>query len=498
MSEVAFNIKTERTFSWVRRYGWTITLLIGIGGQFLPHLGLLVPLIMVAMIAMSLAKGKYWCGNFCPHGSFFDELVLKISRHDKIPGIFKSKITITLALLFFLFNISRNFLTILQTEAAAPFHLRLGFLFSNTYLMVLIVGGLIGVVVNPRSWCQFCPMGTMQTGFYKLGKALNLTSSVDEKVTIEHPERCLSCGQCARVCPMELKPYQEFQEQDVHNQLEQDRCIRCKTCVENCPAEVLQMATEKEAVEIRENADLRGFQQAEYFKAEISEINELKEDVREYTFSLLDPDKMEFTPGQFLLMEVEEEIDLFRAYTISSASPDNSRVTVTIKRLDDGYGTNIIFSEFSEGDEVRLKGPMGRDIKIDPEYDNLLLVANGIGITPFVSTVEKYFTEEHPEDFDGKADLLYGVRYEEDLVYDEFFSETAENNEDLNYHHILSRPRTNGYPEGYVTDIMEDLELEENTGVYMCGTEAMISDACEILEKKGVPREDINYESFGI
>ncbi len=498
MSDVAFNIKTERSFSWVRRYGWTLTLAIGIGGQYIPHFGLLVPFIMAAMIGMSLVKGKYWCGNFCPHGSFFDELVLKVSRHEKIPGIFKSKVTITFVLLFFLFNISRNFLSILQAGGAVPFHHRLGYLFANTYLMVLIVGGLIGVVVNPRSWCQFCPMGTMQTGFYKLGKALNLTSSTDEKVTVEHPERCLSCGQCARVCPMELKPYQEFQESDVHNQLESDKCIRCKTCVENCPAEVLQMATEEEAVKIRENADLRGFTEAEYFKAKISEINELKEDVREYTFDLLAPERMEFTPGQFLLMEVEEEIDLFRAYTISSATSDNSRVTVTIKRLDDGYGTNIIFSEFEEGDEVRLKGPMGRDIKIDPSYDNLLLVANGIGITPFVSTVEKYFTEDHEEKFAGEADLLYGVRYEEDLVYDDFFSQAENLNDNLNYHHILSRPRTNGYPEGYVTDLMEELEIEENTGVYMCGTEAMISDAREILDKKGVPDENINYESFGI
>ena len=498
MSEVAFNIKTERTFSWVRRYGWTLTLAIGVGGQFLPHLGLLVPIIMAAMIAMSIVKGKYWCGNFCPHGSFFDELVLKFSRHEKIPGIFKSKITITLVLLFFLFNISRNFMTILQAGGPVPFHHRLGYLFSNTYLMVLIVGGLIGVLINPRTWCQFCPMGTMQTGFYKLGKTLNLTSSTDEKVTVEHPDRCLSCGQCARVCPMELKPYQEFQDQGVHNQLETDKCIRCKTCVENCPAEVLQMATEEEAVEIRENADLRGFTEARYFEAKISGINELKEDVREYTFELLDPARMEFTPGQFLLLEIEPEIDLFRAYTISSAAPDNSRVTVTIKRLDDGYGTNIIFSEFVEGDKIKLKGPLGRDIKIDPEYDNMLLVANGIGITPFVSTVEKYFSEEHEEEFEGEADLLYGVRYEEDLVYDDFFSEADKNNDNLNYHHILSRPRSNGYPEGYVTDILEDMEIADNTGVYMCGTEAMISDACEILKSKGVSEEDINYESFGI
>ncbi len=497
MSEVAFNIKTERTFSWVRKYGWLLTLAIGVGGQFYPQIGLLVPLIMAAMILMSLLKGKYWCGNFCPHGSFFDELVLKVGRNSLIPGVFKHKVTIAAVLIFFMFNFSRNIINAVTAGGALPLHHRLGFVFSNTYLMVLVVGGLLGLFVNARTWCQFCPMGTLQTGFYRLGKALNLTVR-DEKVTVEHPERCLSCGQCARVCPMELKPYKQFQKYEDHNQLESEKCIRCKTCVKNCPAEILQMAEAEEAVEIRENANLEGFKSAEHFRARISEINELKEDVREYTFELLDPEEMDFVPGQFLLMEIREDIDLFRAYTISSASPDGSEVTVTIKRLEDGYGTNIIFSEFDEGDEVRLKGPLGRDIKVEKDYDNWLLIANGIGITPFVSTVEKYFTNGHDEEFTGEADLLYGVRYEEDLVYHDFFSEAEEENESLNYHHILSRPRTDNHPEGYVTHILEDLEIEDNTGVYMCGTPAMISDAKKILAEKGVSEEDINSESFAL
>lgn len=499
MSEVAFNIRTGRTFSLVRKYGWLLTVAVALGGQFIPQLGLIVPLIMVSLIAMSLLRGRYWCGNFCPHGSFFDEILLKISRFSLIPDFLKTRSAAALVFLFFIFNISRNFVSILDAGGAVPFHHRLGFLFANTYLMVLVVGGLLGVLINPRTWCQFCPMGTMQMGFHRLGRALNLTAGREEKVTVDHPERCLSCGQCARVCPMELEPYRDFQEYEEHNQLEAEKCIRCKTCVENCPAGVLQMATDEEAKQIRENADLDGFVGAEYFQARLSEITELKEDVREYTFDLMDPGEMNFQPGQFLLLEVEEKRDLYRAYTISSAAPDNSSVTVTIKRLDDGYGTNIIFSEFKKGDLVRLKGPLGNDIRIDTEeHENLLLVANGIGITPFVSTVERFFIDDYAEEFKGEVKLLYGVRHEEDLVYHDFFSQVEEENENLDYHHILSRPRSDDHPQGYVTHILDDLELDGNTGVYMCGTPAMIDDAGEILEDKGMSSSDINTESFDV
>ncbi len=62
----------------ISQYAWIVALLIGIGGQFLPQLGLLVPFIMITLIVMSLFKGKYWCGNFCPHGSLFDNLIFHL------------------------------------------------------------------------------------------------------------------------------------------------------------------------------------------------------------------------------------------------------------------------------------------------------------------------------------------------------------------------------------------------------------------------------------
>ncbi|ACB84498.1 4Fe-4S binding protein [Natranaerobius thermophilus] len=238
MSTASYFIKTNRSFSLIRKYAWFVTLLIGVGGQFLPQLGLLVPFIMIALIVMSLFKGKYWCGNFCPHGSFFDQLILPISRNVRIPNFLKSKLVIAAVFLLFIINLSIRFVIIIQQMGTEPLTHRLGFMFANTYLMVLLVGGLLGVVINARTWCQFCPMGTMESIFYKLGKKLGLTKKFDEKVTIEHPDLCHSCGKCSRVCPMQLEPHKNFSE---NHQFEDERCIRCYTCVNNCPAKILQM-----------------------------------------------------------------------------------------------------------------------------------------------------------------------------------------------------------------------------------------------------------------
>jgi len=511
LAEIAYNIKTNRTFNFIRRWAWLITVIVALGGQFWPYLGLVVPLIILALLITSFLKGRYWCGNFCPHGSLYDQIILPISRNDKIPEILKSKPFVALAFIFFGFNMGRRFLAVFQqTEGLLA---RTGFIFSNTYLMVLVVGGLLGVIFSPRSWCQFCPMGTMQLFSYKLGKTFGITSTTDQLITAESPDLCHSCANCSRVCPMQLEPHKSFQENN--NQFENEKCIRCNTCVENCPSGILQLATPTEADSIEEAADLTGFEKSRYYQAKISKIKEFANpDIKEFTFSLLEPNSMEFIPGQFMLVKVDDQREMFKAYTISGSDAAKNQVSVTIKKIEDGYGTNLIFDNFQEGQRVTLKGPMGRELAIDKSQEKMLFLANGIGITPFTSIVENLFARpgvrlkaaggtniearKIEENYNGEATLLYGARYEEDLIYDDFFATIAQENNNFAYDRVLSRPRGDDYKQGYVTHILEELEVDPETVVYICGSRPMAQDAIEILENKGVPKEQINYEDFGV
>jgi len=242
----SFYIKTNRAFTFIRKTAWIISLLIAVGGLWYPKLGLLVILIMLSLIIMSLFKGRYWCGNFCPHGSLYDFLVLPLSLNKKIPSAITSKIAPVLVLIWFGYNMTRKFLSAFSIFGTEQFLDKLGFVFVSTYLMVLIVGGLLSIFISPRTWCHFCPMGTIQMLVYKLGKLLGVTKKTDEKVTISAKEKCLKCGKCEKVCPMQLAPYREFSD---NNQFDHEKCIRCSTCVVNCPAGILslniQQKTEK-------------------------------------------------------------------------------------------------------------------------------------------------------------------------------------------------------------------------------------------------------------
>lgn len=237
-----YYIKTNRTFTFIRRNAWMFTVLVALGGLFEPKLGLLVIPIMAGLIITAFFNGRYWCGNICPHGSLFDKIFLPLSQNKKIPKFLKSKGMIIGFFIFFMFNFSRKIFNITKLWGSFTFLDKLGLLFSNTYLMVLIVGGLLAVLVNPRTWCQFCPMGSMQKLSHSLGKGIGVAKKTEKKLTISDQSKCVSCGKCAKVCPFQLTPYLEWSDK---NQFDHPDCIKCSTCVENCPLGILSIKQEE-------------------------------------------------------------------------------------------------------------------------------------------------------------------------------------------------------------------------------------------------------------
>lgn len=238
-------LKTNRTFSLIRNYGWLFTLLVAIVGLWLPKLGLLVIAIMLGLMISGFFTGRYWCGNYCPHGSLFDKILLPHSRNIKIPEFLKSKIFIISFFIFFMYNFTRKILNAFETWGTYSFPDKLGFVFVATYLVVLVIGGTLALFTTPRSWCQFCPMGSIQKGTHAIGRATGVSKKTEKKLTISNKDECLMCGKCSKVCPFQLEPYLNFSKK---NQFDNLNCIKCSTCIENCPKKILSLKTEKEAL----------------------------------------------------------------------------------------------------------------------------------------------------------------------------------------------------------------------------------------------------------
>ena len=481
-----FYIKTNRIFSNLRKWSWTFLVLVAGLGLYYPRLGLLILPVMLILMFSGLFKGKYWCGKICPHGSLFDQYLLPLSRNKKIPSFARSKITVIIAFAFFMFMLGRRVIRVASLWGAISFWDRLGYIFVMNYLMVTLVGTALALIFSSRTWCNFCPMGTMQVLFYRLGKFLKINKSTDRKISVVAEEMCHKCGKCARVCPMQLLPYQEF---SVNNQLENESCIRCSTCVVNCPANILSLSTEGEALSVIENLDLTGYDKRRRISATIEKINDLQPDVRELILRLPENDYLDFIEGQFVLLKISDNPEMFRAYSISSEAKDKNRIRVTIKKDPIGLGSEIVFSRFLEGDALEIEGPLGRELIVDQESEKILLIAGGIGITPFIPIVDSLLSQTEQV---KKVTLVHGANLAADLLYKDYFLSKKDSR--FNYLPVVARDSSWLGEKGLVTDVIEKLDLE-GYKVYMCGPKPMIEPVLNALKKASVPEDSVYFES---
>jgi len=482
-----FHIKTNRTFTFLRRNAWLFTIVVAIGGLFQPRLGLLVIPVILALTLMSIFRGRYWCGNFCPHGSLYDRISLRFSRNTHIPEIFRSRILRLAFFVFFGFMLTRKIISAFSALGSASFFDRLGFGFVASYLMVLILGGILSILFAPRTWCHFCPMGFLQTLGYRLGRKVAPVTRTDTRITALNPLMCHQCGKCARVCPMQLSPYQEFRGD---GQFDHEKCIRCSTCVENCPAKILSLSTPEAAKQQAPLTDLTGYRHRTTIAAVIRDIRSLPGDVTEYTFQTeekLPP----IEAGQFILVRVPGEASMFRAFSISFFDRSAGTIRVTIKKAPMGYGSTRIMETYRAGDPVELQGPMGRELVVDKDSRRLVLVAGGIGITPFLPILEDLKNDPGQVE---QVTLIYGVNRSGEFLYQDELDHLVR--EYPAFHFIPVVAFEPDYPgeTGFVTDVLKKTDLA-GAQIYMCGPLPMVSATLKVFRRMEIPEEYIRYES---
>lgn len=145
-------------------------------GRTYPLLGLIVLGVMFSGIVTSyFFKGRYMCRNFCPRGSFLDRLLSKISAKKKIPKFFTSKkfrwIILFAVMGLFMYKILLN-----------PTDLNyIGKIFWEMCLITSTIAIILGLLIHERTWCSFCPMGTLQSTIGKKRKKLDKTRTSKDK-----------------------------------------------------------------------------------------------------------------------------------------------------------------------------------------------------------------------------------------------------------------------------------------------------------------------------
>ena len=193
---------------------------------FIPEVGVIAIICMIGPVAMSVKKGRYWCGHFCPRGSLYDKVISRYSPHKEIPKFVRSK-GFRIFMLFFIFSMFG-----IQLAQHGFTLAGIGRMFWNIILATTIVGIVLGFIYAPRTWCSFCPMGTLSSWVApktpREGFPIVYVSSACQ----------MKCKRCAKACPMQLTPYTSRGEENGY--LHPD-CLKCGNCITACPTKVIKM-----------------------------------------------------------------------------------------------------------------------------------------------------------------------------------------------------------------------------------------------------------------
>jgi ferredoxin-NADP reductase len=129
-------------------------------------------------------------------------------------------------------------------------------------------------------------------------------------------------------------------------------------------------------------------------KVKVIKIKKISELINEY---FLRPNlKLHQEPGQFLQLSLElvDSSSIWpesRSFSFASYERDDKLIRLIIKKQ--GKYTTRIFNELKEGSECTIKLPYG-DFLPPMDDTNIICIAGGTGISPFLSFIDYYEKEE--------------------------------------------------------------------------------------------------------
>jgi ferredoxin-type protein NapH len=222
--EVVFLKKINK---FIHKWSWSILLLFCIVGLFYPIIGIAALICMLAPVIVSFFKGRFWCGNFCPRGSFSDLFLAKISNKLQVPKFLKNQ------------WFKLVFLILLMTSFAIQLYIawgslaNVGAVFVRMIIITTILTIILGTIYSHRTWCTICPMGTMA---YYIAK-INRVNRKIKHVNFDK-NKCINCNICTKNCPMGI----DVLTQKDKGKVTHGDCLKCNVCIEKCPKNSLYIA----------------------------------------------------------------------------------------------------------------------------------------------------------------------------------------------------------------------------------------------------------------
>jgi ferredoxin-NADP reductase len=203
------------------------------------------------------------------------------------------------------------------------------------------------------------------------------------------------------------------------------------------------------------------------------------------------PKGFDYKIGQFISLKVNNSN--FRAYSLVS-HPTEKTLKMAISVGHTGIGADFI-KNAQIGQDIEFIGPAGKFTLAVPPAKNLLFLATGTGIAPFIPMLKELL--EQNVGSESKIELYYGVKTQEDILYFDLLNDYKSHFTNFDFTICLSQEKIDSLIYGRLTGKYIVTE-PKSTQVYLCGHPNMVEENVRLLKKIGVPVGAVFFEKFTI
>ena len=204
-----------------------------------------------------------------------------------------------------------------------------------------------------------------------------------------------------------------------------------------------------------------------------------------------DDQKLDYKSGQYLVIKPLGSELKSKAFTISSA-PSEDLVCLTIKVKS---GTSLTLSKLDINDKISVNGPFGHFYP-ENNSDELVMIAGGIGITPFYSVIKDRMENKTP----GKMTLFYSNKNSAQAAFLSELNKLSKDNNDFRvvYNFTQENITDKNFESGRINIAILRKYLDNLNGkkYYLCGSIQFTNDMWKMLKENGVEETEIFTEAM--
>ena len=233
---------------------------------------------------------------------------------------------------------------------------------------------------------------------------------------------------------------------------------------------------------------------------QISDIHNLSHDTKLYRLvpsrstKALPP----FRAGQYIGLIVEiNGVRTARPYSLVSSPNQHGYYEVCIRKKENGFVSEYLYNKSKAGDILECTEPLGTFYHNSIFHgDNLVFIAGGCGITPFISMLKDISERLLPIN----VWVLFGCLTEKDIIFRNDLEDIQKRRSNIKVQYILSEADSSWEGEcGFITQdiIKSSIGNDGNKFFYVVGNRDMYQFIFKELEDLGIPKHRIAYEAYG-